>query len=206
MSCEVQDFLVSSRPCSIEKITQIVEGDSIAVQGKVFFYGDTIRTDTVDLFCKEEDILSVSRKLNSYHTVKDTAKIGIDLNNLKGTPYKVIVLNKKEGIIHKQLIYAQGILPKGKVGYSLSDSGDVLSRNPFLKNKKVVTTDKLPKSEVQRIHNTAKSMKKETSYPVSGKDLKQYSGNGLYYIAEKDGLVWGVWIIGNIVPPKGDLS
>src|SRR5699024_10975768 len=40
----------------------------------------------------------------------------------------------------------------------------------------------------------------------SPKDLKQYTGNGLYYIGEKDGMVWGVWIIGNVVPPKGEIS
>jgi len=206
LSCEVQDFLYSSRACSIDKIKQIVEKDSVTVQGKVFFYGDTIRTDTVNLLCKEEEILSVSRKMNAYHTVADSTESGIDLINIKKTAYKVFVLTERKGIAQTQSIYAEAVLPKGGVGYTLSNSGEVYSRNPFLRNKKVVTTDMLPKSEVQRIHNTAKGMKKETSYPNSPKDLKQYTGNGLYYIGEKDGMVWGVWIIGNVVPPKGDIS
>lgn len=207
-ACEVQDYIFNSKSyaCSVDKIEKIVEKDSTAVLGKVFFSGDTIRTDTVELFCKEDEILGVSRKMNSYYTVEDATKIGIDLTNIKGTPYKIIVSSKRVGISQVQTIYAQGVLPKGKVGYTLSGTGDVATRNPFLKNKKVVTTDKLPKSEVQRIHNTAKAMKKETSYPTGKRKLKQYTGNGLYYIAEENGFVWGVWLIGDITPPKGDLS
>lgn len=206
--CEIYDFILNpkSYSCSSEKMVGVAEGDSVVVEGGVFFSGDTIRTDTVDLFCKDDDILSVSRKMNAYHMVQDSTKMGVDITNIKGSPYKLVIITKREGISQRQLLFAQGILPKGKVGYTMSGTGDVLSRNPFLRDKRVVTTDKLPKSEVQRIHNTAGDMKKETSYPVSGKTLKQYSDNGLYYIAEKDGLVWGVWIIGNVVPPKGDIS
>lgn len=206
--CEIYDFILNpkSYSCSSEKMVGVAEGDSVVVEGGVFFSGDTIRTDTVDLFCKDGDILSVSRKMNAYHMVQDSTRMGLDVTNIKGSPYKLVIVTKREGISQRQLLFAQGILPKGKVGYTLTNTGDVLSRNPFLRDKRVVTTDKLPKSEIQRIHNTARDMKKETSYPVSGKTLKQYTGNGLYYIGEKNGMIWGVWIIGNVVPPKGDIS
>lgn len=206
VSCEMQDFLYKYNECSISKIKEVAEKDSVESWGKVFFHGDTVRTDTINLTCKESEILSVSRRMQIYHTVSDSTDIGVNLINLKGTPYKLIVISGRKGIERVQYIYAQGILPEGKVGYTLSGTGDVASRNPFLKNKKVVTTDKLPKLEVQRIHNTAKAMKKETSYPTGKRELKQYSGNGLYYIAEENGLVWGVWLIGNVTPPKGDIS
>lgn len=191
IGCELQEFLYKP-DCSGSVINAAIEKDSGAMYGDVYFYGDTIRTDTVA--CR--DVLAVSRQMQFYHTEIDSSA-GIDHINLTGSPYKVV-------IIEGQRVYAQAVMPKNKVGYSISSSGKVYSLNPFLRNKQVVTTDRLPKEQIQRIHNTARGMEKVTSY--SRIKLKQYSDNGLYYIAEQDSLVWGIWMIGDLVPPKGDIS